>query len=102
MINSTEYISKLVNMTNNNNNIDSIDIIQYTSYQLFLPSVLVYWLSQFFLTMIIGMILVRKDKENFWAIFILTQLASLIILFFIFVYPVIPNLLSNFNINLNF
>lgn len=56
----------------------------------FLPSVIVYWLFQFVLTMAIGLIVVKRDLGNFFGIFILTQLIGAVILFFIFMYPVVP------------
>lgn len=64
--------------------------IKYLSSEIFLPSVIVYWFFQFLLILIVGLALVRHDRSKFWGIFLLTQLIGLIILFFIFVFPILP------------
>ena len=88
MINTTDYLSQIQNST-------SIDqIIDFSSKQLFLPSIISYWLFQFIITLIIGLALVRENRSNFWAIFILTQVVGLVILTFIFIVPFFPQLLS--------
>ena len=69
--------------------------IKYLSSELFLPSVIAYWFFQFLLILIIGLSVIKgKGKEKFWAIFFITQLIGLILLFLIFIFPVIPQLID--------
>ena len=70
------------------------DSIKYLSTELFLPSIIFYWFFQFLLILIIGLATVKKNKEKFWAIFVITQLVGGILLFLIFVFPVIPQMLN--------
>jgi hypothetical protein len=88
MINATDIIQGTKNITSQS------DFISYTSQKMFVPSILSYWIFQFLLTLIIGMILVRKDKGNFFAIFLLTQLIGGIFLLFIFWFPIIPQFID--------
>lgn len=89
MINETLIIEQVQQITNTS------DFIYYLSKNIFLSSLVVYWLFQFLLTLIIGLSTTWKDRDKFWVIFILTQLIGAIILFFIFIFPVIPQWVSN-------
>ncbi len=88
MINSTQIVTHLMNTTTNS------EFIKVASSQIFLKSVVVYWVFQLILTLVIGLALVEKNKGKFWAIFILTQLVGGIILFFTFVFPILPNIMG--------
>ena len=88
MINSTQLISDLGQLTTES------EIVTHLSNKIFLPSIATYWVFQFLITMIIGYTMIKKDKGKFLAIFILTQLIGAIILFFIFIYPIIPQMLD--------
>lgn len=61
----------------------------------FVPAVSIAWLGVFILTLLLGMIMIRKDLANFWAIFILTQLILAVALFFTFIYPITPIILQD-------
>ena len=69
------------------------NLINSTS-NIYLPSMIFYFIFQFLLTMLVGTIFIREDKANFWAVFIFTQLIGVIILFFIFIFPIIPQILD--------
>lgn len=88
MINQTIIIEQISKLT------ETSDILKYLSNNIYLPSVVAYWVFQFLLTMIVGYIMVKEDKGKFFAIFIFTQMVGAIILFFIFIYPVIPQILN--------
>ena len=93
-------INNVINITNDSANNLSQNIGNYSSSelsnfaQLFFPSIIAYYIFQFFLTMILGLIIVRRDRENFWAIFITTQIIGAIVLFFIFIFPIIPQMIA--------
>jgi len=89
MINATIIINILQNVTSSN------EILKTISNTIYIPSIALYWLFQFILTLSLGLIYVRKDLGKFWGIFILTQLIGLIVLFFIFIVPIIPNIVSS-------
>lgn len=84
----------MLNITNEALNWTSQQILQYSADNL-LPSMIFYWVVLFAITLFVGLFFIEKDKANFWAIFIFTQLVGLLILFFIFVIPIIPQWLSN-------
>lgn len=88
MINQTLIIEELSKLT-----IEK-DILNYISYNIYILPIAAYWLFQFILTMIIGYIFVKEDKSKFFAIFIFTQLIGAILLFFTFIYPVLPPLIN--------
>ena len=89
MINQTillEEVGKLV---------EESEILSYLSYNIYLPSIAFYWVFQFILTMIVGYVFVKEDKGKFFVIFIFTQLIGAIVLFFIFIYPIIPQIINS-------
>ena len=88
MINKTILLEEIGKRTTES------DILIYLSNNIYLPSVAFYWVFQFILTMIVGYALVKEDKGKFFAIFIFTQLIGAIVLFLIFVYPVIPGIID--------
>ena len=88
MLNQTLLIEEIGKRVTEN------DILTYLSNSIYLPSVAFYWVFQFILTMIVGYIFVKEDKGKFFAIFIFTQLIGGIVLFFIFVFPIIPGLVG--------
>ena len=71
------------------------DSIKYLSSEIFLSSIIFYWFFQFLLILIIGLATIKKNREKFWSIFVITQLTGLILLFLIFIFPVIPQLINN-------
>jgi len=73
---------------------DSTEYISHMSSNIFLPSIIFYWIFQFLIILILGNIFVKKDKANFFSIFVFIQLIGAIILFFTFIYPVFPDLLG--------
>ena len=88
MVNATLIHEGIANLTNEK------EIMTYISNNLYLPSIAFYWIFQFILTMIVGYASVKEDKGKFFAIFIFTQLIGAVILFFIFVYPIIPQFIG--------
>lgn len=93
MINITQMLG---NITASNSTIDTV--MQETA-KIFLPSILLYVIIMFLLVLLVGAIFIKSDKGNFWAIFIFTQLVGWIILFFIFIFPIIPQFLNKINFN---
>ena len=100
-------IDELVNLTNNDTleiiqNVDTaismpteLDFIRTISIKIFLPSVAAYWLIQFVIILIIGLLVINKDKDTYFVIFVVTQLIGALILFFIFVLPIVPEFINN-------
>ena len=72
-----------------------LDFIKTISNSVFLPSIAAYWITQFMIILIIGLLVINKDKDTYFMIFIVTQLISAVILFFIFVLPILPQAISN-------
>ena len=72
-----------------------IDFIRTISNKIFLPSVVAYWLMQFIIILLIGLLTVSNDKDTYFIIFIVTQLIGALMLFFIFILPIIPQLINN-------
>lgn len=69
------------------------DLITYQA-KTFQPSIIAYFLIQLIITSILGLILVKKDFEKFWMIFIFTFLIGGIVLFFTFFFPILPQFLE--------
>ena len=88
MINQTILSEEIIKKTT------ELDMLTYISNTIYIPSIVAYWIFQYLLTMIIGYGAVKEDKGKFFAIFIFTQLVGAIILFFIFIYPIIPTFLD--------
>jgi len=88
MINQTLIIKEAIETTTTQ------DFIISLSNNLFLSSIVIHWLFQFLVILILGTALVKEDKGKFFAIFVFIQLIGAIILFFIFIYPVIPQVIS--------
>jgi len=70
------------------------EFISSLASSVFLKSIVFYWVFQFLVILILGNIFVKKDKGNFWAIFVFIQLIGAIILFFIFIYPIVPQIIE--------
>jgi|GEM_PF-5086660 len=87
MINSTQLITELQNLTS------QTDIVRKTA-DVFIPSVAAIWIFQFIVTLILGMIFVKEDKGKFFSIFIFVQLIVGILYFLTFIFPVLPQLMS--------
>lgn len=87
ILNSTQIIEKVTGITSTS------DLITAQA-DVFKTSIIVYFIIQFLITSLLGIILVRKDIEKFWVIFILTQLIGGILLFFTFWLPILPQLLD--------
>ena len=92
MINATQFVNDITNSTT--------EELLSKSAELFIPSIIAYWLIQFFLTLILGLIFVKtpQGRQNFWVIFIFAQLIGAIILFFIFFFPFVPQILESIGI----
>ncbi len=88
VFNETKIIAEGINLIGR-------DFITHFSFQLFVPTIIFVWIIQFLITLILGMFCVKDDVGRFLAIFVLVQLFSGILLFFSFIYPVIPQMLAN-------
>jgi len=88
MINQTQVLEEA------GKQVDVIGFITSLSSNVFLPAITFYWIFQFLIILMLGYIFVKKDRANFFSIFVFIQLIGAIILFFIFIYPVIPQLIS--------
>jgi len=75
-------------------NLTEREALQQIAFDHFLPSVVVFVVVWILLTLIVGFSTVKKDRDKFWGIFILTFVIAGIILFFTFAFPVIPQLVA--------
>ena len=88
MINITDYKEGLTNITTQS------ELLAYTSKELFQSSIVFVFISVLLLMLIMGLIIISRDKANFYAIFIFSWLVAGTLLFFTFFFPVIPQFLD--------
>lgn len=91
-LNSTSELNQIVSKATATPTIG--EFIRYISNKVFLPSIATYWIIQFILILLIGLATVREDKDTYFIIFAVTQLIGAVVLFFIFVLPILPQLIS--------
>ena len=70
------------------------DLMIYASKELFLPSIIFAYVVILVLMGGLGLAFIGKDKNNFLAIFIFSILVLGILLFSIFIFPVIPQFID--------
>ena len=83
MQNITEFINGTQIITNQN------DLVVYAA-DIFKPSIIFIFSLVLIIQLIIGMVVVKKERANFYAIFLLIWIIIAILLFLTFWFPVIP------------
>lgn len=91
MKNVTEFLIGAQNITTQS------ELLQYAATELFIPAVIAIFVAVLLLMLIMGAVIIRKDKANFYAIFVFNWLIIAILLFFVFWFPIIPQFLSKFS-----
>jgi len=88
-LNITDFKAGLQNITQEK------ELYVYVAEQLFNSSVIVVFVATLFIMLILGWLLVSRDKANFYAIFVLSALIYGILLFFTFWFPIIPQAIES-------
>jgi len=90
MVDIPKFLEGAQNITTNS------ELYTYTARELFTDSVFLIFGVFLLIMMILGGILIQRDRATFYAVFILSTLILGILLFFTFGLPIIPEMLEKF------